>query len=46
MTFTTGKKPPQGRRGRKVGNRWYKILNPKKTLHSASMQSREESLPW
>ena len=33
MTFTMGKKPPQGTRGRKVGKRWYKIFNTKRTLH-------------
>jgi hypothetical protein len=28
-----GEKPPRGRRGRRVRKRWYKILNPQRTLH-------------
>jgi hypothetical protein len=28
MTFMTRMKPPQGTSGRRVGKRWYKILNP------------------
>jgi hypothetical protein len=32
-TFMTGMKPPQETRGRRVDKRWYKILNPQRTLH-------------
>jgi hypothetical protein len=47
MTFTVEEKPPWGTGGlRRVQKRWYKNLNPHRTLHYGTMQGREEFLPW